>query len=345
MNQRISFCTVCMNRLHHVQQTIKENIINNSSCENVEFVLLDYNSSDGLEDWVRHELSQYIESGLLIYYKTNQPQYFHRSHARNVAFKLASGDILCNVDGDNLIGPQFATYVRNEFSATSDFFLTVDSLQLGVSRDVCGRIAVRKSDFLGVRGFDERMADYGWEDVDLCSRLQRSGLKKKYISDLRYLQALTHHDTLRIENEYRTKNFRFLWVHYIDPFNMKLIVLYKNMIYERGTLLDNGESPPTLLEKVWTKGVYDWNENILMLDTAPEKKSFVVEDNSITIDNEIYYLAKTPSFLERMQLRLSMITNYQVLIQNNERGLDTINQEGFGRADLIKNFKENIITY
>jgi GT2 family glycosyltransferase len=39
---------------------------------------------------------------------------------------------------------------------------------------VCGAaLAVRRRDFLRVGGFDERLAPYYWEDVDLCLRLQR----------------------------------------------------------------------------------------------------------------------------------------------------------------------------
>ena len=53
---KISFATVCMNRLHHIRQTLPKNIADNSDYENVEFILLDYNSSDGLEEWVKETM-------------------------------------------------------------------------------------------------------------------------------------------------------------------------------------------------------------------------------------------------------------------------------------------------
>ena len=101
MDYKISFCTVCMNRLYHLKQTLPRSIKDNMDYPNVEFVLLDYNSEDGLENWVNTEMSDYIDSGVLVYYKTEEPEHFHRSHSRNVMFKLASGDILINLDADH----------------------------------------------------------------------------------------------------------------------------------------------------------------------------------------------------------------------------------------------------
>src|SRR5580704_1798101 len=62
---RISFCISCRGRLHHLRRTLPQNIADNRDYPNLEFVLLDYNSTDGLGEWVRHELSEEIASGRL----------------------------------------------------------------------------------------------------------------------------------------------------------------------------------------------------------------------------------------------------------------------------------------
>src|SRR6187402_102950 len=98
---RISFCTVCMNRIEHLKQTLPKNIEDNIAYGNLEFLLLDYNSKDGLEEWVESEMKEYIDKGILHYYKTTEPEYFHRSHSRNMIIKKATGDIVCNIDADN----------------------------------------------------------------------------------------------------------------------------------------------------------------------------------------------------------------------------------------------------
>src|SRR5688572_6172397 len=95
---RISICTVCMNRLHHIKQTLPANIAANEDYPNIEFVLLDYNSTDGLSDWIRDEMSEFIENGRLKYYRTEEPLFFDRTHSRNLIVKLATGDVISNVD-------------------------------------------------------------------------------------------------------------------------------------------------------------------------------------------------------------------------------------------------------
>lgn len=61
-----------MNRLSHLQETLPKNIHDNYLLGDVEFVLLDYNSSDGLESWVKNDMKKYIDLGILSYYKTSQ---------------------------------------------------------------------------------------------------------------------------------------------------------------------------------------------------------------------------------------------------------------------------------
>jgi len=119
----VSLCTVCKNRSAHYKATILKNIADNIHDPNVEFILLDYNSEDDLEEWVRHNLTEHIESGIFTYYKTNEPEYFHRSHSRNMAFRLAKGDILCNVDADNFTGYSFTNYLRECFMKSENIFV------------------------------------------------------------------------------------------------------------------------------------------------------------------------------------------------------------------------------
>lgn len=93
LDKKISFCITCMNRLNHIQETLKQNIEDNLLENDVEFILLDYNSTDNLEEWVHDELQIYLDSKILIYYKTFNPKYYKRSHSRNLAFRLAKGEI------------------------------------------------------------------------------------------------------------------------------------------------------------------------------------------------------------------------------------------------------------
>ena len=80
--KKLAFCITCMNRLSHIQETLVKNMEDNFSPNEVEFILLDYNSTDGLEEWVK-TLQNYIDIGILHYYRTDIPTHYHRSHSRN----------------------------------------------------------------------------------------------------------------------------------------------------------------------------------------------------------------------------------------------------------------------
>src|SRR5690606_26363819 len=70
---RISYCIVCMNRLDHLKKTLLLNLEDTRGDRNVEFVLLDYNSGDGMGEWVKQNLKKEMQFGRLIYFRTEEP--------------------------------------------------------------------------------------------------------------------------------------------------------------------------------------------------------------------------------------------------------------------------------
>ena len=219
MNNKISFCTVCMNRLHHLKQTLPQNILDNSSNSNIEFIVLDYSSSDGLSDWIKYEMAEYIDNGLLVYYRYEEAKYFDRSHSRNMMFKLSTGDIICNVDADNYLGLNFSDYVNKTFDSNNNIFLIPDTKKrFYYIRDVLGRICIWKKDFISISGYDEKMRGYGFEDEDLYQRMEEIGKKESVIKDFNFLKAIRHSNDDRVSNEFFSKNFRSLYISYLSPF-------------------------------------------------------------------------------------------------------------------------------
>jgi glycosyltransferase involved in cell wall biosynthesis len=195
---RVSLCTAVRDRLHHLRRTLPRNLADNADYPELELVLLDYDSSDGLGDWVRRELGAEIASGRLVYYHIAGREAFDRGHARNLLFRLASGEIVCNVDADNFTGDGYAEYVNDAFNRQDGIFLCpdVEGEQKHFS-DAFGRVCVRKRDFLEIGGYDEEMSDYGWEDLDLYARLRCLGLEQRGI-DSRFLTYIEHGDAERV---------------------------------------------------------------------------------------------------------------------------------------------------
>ncbi|MDO6434598.1 galactosyltransferase-related protein [Flavitalea sp. BT771] len=198
---KISICTVCMNRLKHLAKTLPVNIRENMHYPGIEFVLLDYNSKDGLSNWVRSNLSQYISSGILKYYKTTEPQYFDLSHSKNMALKLASGNIIGLVDADNYAGPAYVDWVNESFNQHGEKTITTTLMKDSIPfRDQGGKLCFSNDAFRSVNGFDESMIVYGIEDVDLVNRLEKAGGKRVFIDQDKYRQYIGHSNVERLVN-------------------------------------------------------------------------------------------------------------------------------------------------
>ena len=241
-NYKISICTVCMNRLHHLKQTVVRNIKDNEFYGDIEFILLDYNSQDGMEEWVKENLTEYINTNKLIYFKTLEPDAWNPSHSKNLAFRLATGDIVCNIWSDYFTGENFADFVN--FSFRDDPNIVMTPIDFHKTKpgfyppgDVLGKVCVRKNDFLHVGGFDERIDKHGFEDHDFVNRLELLGLRRVLIDDFSYLQYLPHDDSERYTPP--SVDLDALYVCYIDPSRSECLLLLKNGSFQKGILIDN----------------------------------------------------------------------------------------------------------
>jgi hypothetical protein len=359
-NYKISFCTVCMNRIHHLKQTLSINIFDNQDYSNVEFILLDYNSLDGLEDYVKAELKHFIEIGKLIYYKTVSPTYFHRSHSRNLAFKLASGDIICNIDADNFTGKGFATYINNEFKKNRNGFLTANGAERA-TQDILGRICVKKSDFYALKGYDERMSTYGFEDHDFAMRLELNNLKKIFIPEI-YFKAIKHEQTERISNEGIYSNLAELYVNYLTPASTCLLFLFKNKSCAKGILIDNDafnyEMPLTKLKKSqlnydyslyedkWLNGTWrksDRGIELKLMSHASERLTYDNQEKcfiSVTDTARKFFRLNDPDLTENAVMFFCQMTNRLIMAENKIQNKITVNLD-FGRGNVFRNFNSS----
>lgn len=197
-----------MGRAEHLQQTLPQNIRDNPPSKDVdiEFVVLNYNSKDGLHDWITQdpEIQQHMKSGLLRYGKTTDPEFFHMSHAKNMAHRIATGDVLCNLDADNFTGKGFAEFLYTQFHNDLNIIVNpsteVSKLFDADNRGFFGRIAISKDNFYDLHGYDETFSGWGDEDTDLMYRAKGSGLRHIRINSLSYLQVISHSDEDRVRN-------------------------------------------------------------------------------------------------------------------------------------------------
>lgn len=198
----ISFCSTCMNRLFHLKHTIEKNILDNMNYPKVEFVLINYNSQDGLDTYAEKHLKKYVEAGVLNYYRTDEPQKFHASKAKNLSHALAKGEIVCNVDGDNFTGKDFAFYINYLFNqnGTNNIYQFHKAPFWGT----VGRLCFYKENFMKLGGYDESFLPIGHEDIDLLNRGRAMGLEfrqEKLENFQRYLSNTTLEKAINCTDE------------------------------------------------------------------------------------------------------------------------------------------------
>lgn len=196
-NPKISYCTTTMGRLHHLWLTLSSNLHHNQYSD-VEFVVLDYGSQDGAAEWVQQAFPDELKSGLLQFYRLPWPAKFHAAHAKNCAHRLAHGEIVANVDADTFVLPEYGQMLREHLEAGSKNcvrLLPPDRSQFSL----CGRIAIRREDFIRLGGYNESLQGYGFEDTNLHERAQRLGLETIGLSSA-YAACLEHSDSERTVN-------------------------------------------------------------------------------------------------------------------------------------------------
>jgi hypothetical protein len=162
---------------------------NRSDSGDVEFILVDFDSKDGLKDCVKDTFENELKSGYLRYYYTNKLPYWHASIAKNTAHYLAKNEILVNLDCDNYTGYRGGRFVIEQFENDSNIVLH----QFGKYGDGSyGRIAMMKKYFDEAGGYDESFEPMSCQDADLIARLQIFGLKYLRINHQEYCKAETN---------------------------------------------------------------------------------------------------------------------------------------------------------
>jgi len=167
---KISICTTCMNRLPDLQKTLPKNIEDNLKTydkDKLEFLVLDYNSTKhDVEGWMKSEMMKYIDAGILVYCRTEEPEHYSMTKSRNLAFKYASGDIINNVDADSFTNEGFAWYLNRLANDRRKHAIFAKGRRM-----LRGRLGFWKKEFVDMLGgYDEDIDDYGHDDWDLMDR-------------------------------------------------------------------------------------------------------------------------------------------------------------------------------
>jgi hypothetical protein len=222
----IVYATTCKGRSEHVKQTLPQNLADNPGPDS-KFVLLDYNSQDGLDEWLKATQMDAIRSGKLVTYFFPAPGAFKIAHAKNMAARcglLEGADILVTLDADNFTGPNFDQFITKNLPQLGGFlcpdFGAIKVMPWGKEGDrdpnrrpvrgFHGRLAIRAQDFIKMGGYDENYQMWGSEDIDMLGRLHRMNYTARHI-DVCYLHPIPHGSDVRFKEYPEAKQFEGKW--------------------------------------------------------------------------------------------------------------------------------------
>lgn len=182
----------------HLEQTFLDNIktaLNNHN--DVEFVLVNYDSQDDLDNWVAENLKDYIEKKIVRYVILRGYPFFSDSHSKNVGYRYASGDIIISLDADNFVNDGFMTDILDIF--LGKIYYDVAWFEYGV-KGADGRVVFRRELFEMLNGYNESMNGWGVADTDIKKRIEMIPNKKMAFLKKENALYIEHSNLLRKNN-------------------------------------------------------------------------------------------------------------------------------------------------
>jgi len=226
----LSFCITCMNRIGQIKQTLKKNLDDNKKSKyNIEFILVDFDSKDGLKEYIINNFKKEIDSDYLKFYFTDQLIYWHSPIAKNTSHKLANGKYIVNLDCDNFTGEFGGDWVIEQFKIYGDNIILHQSLNIYGSGTM-GRIGLTKDNFMKLGGYDQGLKPMSHQDGDLILRAKAIGLEYKNLNNINFVKAIKNDKKKSLENCYGKINYNNL---------MKLNMMYSKFSILSGQLVAN----------------------------------------------------------------------------------------------------------
>lgn len=211
--KKLSFCITCMNRFHQISKTLPTNLFDNlPNKKDVEFILVDFGSKDGLKEWVLSNFSEELRSGYLQYFYTDTLTAWHASIAKNTAHYFANGEVVMNLDCDNYTGSRGGEFVMEQFDKFGNNLL-LHQFSGAFNDGSCGRIGMRKEFFLKIGGYDESFLPMGYQDLDILKRLHLFGLNYELVKDRRYNNAIQNTKKDSLKNTASEMSYRKMNLH------------------------------------------------------------------------------------------------------------------------------------
>ena len=184
----VSIITRCKGRLKNLQQTLR--IMLHQDYYYTEVIVVNYNSPDGLHEWLVNEFKQQIDIGRLIETYVSNTLYFDHPHSRNIGLKAAIGDFVMFLDSDVVAHTELISHLVKRIGDMENTFAMVG---YPTPIDCSGIIFARRKDLVDLGGFQESFNGWGYEDGDMRDRLFLNG-REMFSFNPKYVHGVDHYD-------------------------------------------------------------------------------------------------------------------------------------------------------
>lgn len=193
----LTFVTTCFNRSFQLVQVYYENLLLYENNPHVDFVLVNFHGHDHkeIDDFIFDKCIRFLVTKKLKYFKRKEEMTeFHMARCKNVAHLLSTGEMIYNLDGDNILdGTEYDTVTFNYAQYGSNFILHQCDGPSPMKHDMfrylklfpeyhtehlmfngtCGRICTSRKLFKEIGGYNERFQFMGMDDIDFLARCIR----------------------------------------------------------------------------------------------------------------------------------------------------------------------------
>lgn len=192
----VSLVSCCMNRSENLLKALSSWI----ACKEInEIIIVDWGSSKSVRDEII--AAGFKDPRILVARVNRQPRWI-LSYAYNFGFRIASCDRILKADADIIIRPGFF----KQHSLRPGIFFSGDWRKAKKGQEhINGFFYVWREDLMSVKGFNEYITTYGWDDDDLYFRLEQQGINRVRIqADSIY--HIPHDDAQRVGGASRPIN-------------------------------------------------------------------------------------------------------------------------------------------
>lgn len=162
----LSIITTCKGRKHHLVKTVPHNIGLKYPCD-FEYIVVDYGDQDRIFDWCKEQQYSQLKSIKVL----DDVEFFDPSRARNFGAKIATKGILAFIDGDVFLTQKWIDEVL------SSVLLGKYDLAYCDYTEKAGSCLVRSNFYKLLKGYNEQLKNWGYQDLDFYNRCVAKGAK------------------------------------------------------------------------------------------------------------------------------------------------------------------------